>query len=800
MKTESNSLGVQKNQLDYKEVIRPYTKHWIWFVIAFFIAIIAAFLYIRYATPMYAVRGKIQIIEDQNSASELSALKDLNVFTGGNAFVEDEIEILSSRSNMIEVVKKLGLNMSIIAKGNIHDAELYKRNVPFKLNFLVPDSLILRSRASYFIRISSESSFEFREKEDSPLKNFSFGTNVNTEIGDFVLLPNLPEPDMRGQVGREFQVNLFPIDRIAQAYKSNLTITVSDEKSDILSLYIEDPVEQKGIDIINTLIDTYNENAIEDKKQIADKTSSFINDRIQEIYGDLSTVDQTAQDFKSGRGIADVASQTSSNISISAQSQQELQEAQFQLNQAASMKDIVDSQQGFEPLPSNIGLSDPSITSTTATYNQLVNERKRLLRSSNEKNPVIVSLDEQLSGLRRSLQSSLGSMTNNLNMQVTNLSNRLSQVNARIYATPGNERALRDITRQQQTTESLYLYLLQKQVESEITFASAAPKSKVIDRAYGASPFPVSPQKIKVLLAFAILGLLIPFTIIYVKELLDNKVHNKLSLETYIGSIPVLAELPKLSSKENLLVKTSERSVMGESLRILRTNLDFIINSKSGNAKRGNVIFVTSTIPGEGKTLVSSNLAMIFAKANKKVLLIGADIRNPRIYQFYSGKNVDRLGKPTRDKSIVGLTDYLVDKTIGIGEIISPMLVHDQTVDVIYSGKIPPNPAELLMSERMKELLIEVPSEYDYVIVDTAPLMVVSDTLLISEYADQILYVVRADKTELKVLDFPLKLHAEGKLKGLSFVVNGVKESNLGYGGKYGYGYAEKRKKWWQFT
>jgi capsular exopolysaccharide synthesis family protein len=227
--------------------------------------------------------------------------------------------------------------------------------------------------------------------------------------------------------------------------------------------------------------------------------------------------------------------------------------------------------------------------------------------------------------------------------------------------------------------------------------------------------------------------------------------------------------------------------------------LDYIIKSKKAVESRGNVIYVTSSVPGEGKTLISANLAMIFAKANKKVLLIGADIRNPKIYQFYSGKNVDRLGKPKRDQLSLGLTEYLSDKNIEITDIISPMLAHDQTVDVIYSGKIPPNPAELLMNDRMKELLTKAPTDYDYVIVDTAPLMVVSDTLLISEFADQILYVTRADVTELKVLEFPLKLHKEGKLNGLAFIVNGVKSSNLGYGGKYGYGYGNTAKKWWKF-
>ena len=295
-----------------------------------------------------------------------------------------------------------------------------------------------------------------------------------------------------------------------------------------------------------------------------------------------------------------------------------------------------------------------------------------------------------------------------------------------------------------------------------------------------------------------IFGFMVPFSVIYAKDLLDNKVQNKISLEKLTGDIPVLAELPKISKKENTLVQLGERTVLAESLRILRTNLDYIIKSKKKHTNRGNIIYVTSSASGEGKTLLASNLAMIFANTEKKVLLIGADIRNPKIYQFYSGKNVDKLGKPARNKENKGLTEYLVDNTVSSVEIISSMLAHEQVVDVIYSGKIPPNPAELLMNGRMKELLDEVVDQYDYIIVDTAPLLVVTDTLLISEYADQILYVTRAGMTELKVLEYPIKLREEGKLEGLSFIVNGVKDSNLGYGGKYGYGYGKTTKKWWK--
>ena len=247
------------------------------------------------------------------------------------------------------------------------------------------------------------------------------------------------------------------------------------------------------------------------------------------------------------------------------------------------------------------------------------------------------------------------------------------------------------------------------------------------------------------------------------------------------------------------MVRPGDRNVLAESLRILRANLDFVLKSRI-KENQAAIIYVTSTVSGEGKTMLASNLAMTYAHTNKRILLIGADIRNPRIYKFYSGNNVNELGKAKRNKGEQGLTEFLTDKTLECKDVISTMLAFDQTVDIIYSGKIPPNPTELLMNGRFKELLDEVKHLYDYVIVDTAPLMVVADSLLISEFADQTLYVTRAGKTELKVLKYALKLHKEGKLNGLSFIVNGVSDSNLGYGSKYQYGYNQTTKKWWKFS
>jgi capsular exopolysaccharide synthesis family protein len=782
--------------IDFNDVLKPYFQHWKWFAFTAILALILGFIFIRYATPQYQVQSKIQIAEEGNSGSELSSFTDLGVLGAGtNAIVEDEIEILSSRSNFIDVVKNLGLNIRVISKGRVHDITLYQ-NPPIRVNPLAADSVIYNLNGFFRVQIISATSFKVTESDDLPSRQYNFGTTFRTNLGEFVITPS--SDDFSDYLDREFEVNIKPLEFVAQDYQKRVQIALANEKSKILRLSFNDPIPQRGMDLLNQLAAIYNTNAAMDKKAIADGTKNFINERIAEIAGNLTNVDQSAEELKESRGITDVASQSNINLNLGASRRQELQNARVDLSIATQMKALLDNQYGFEILPANL-TSDGAISSYVAQYNQLVNSRNRLLRSSNEQNPIIVNLDQELMGLKQTLKSSLSSAINNLNLTVNNLSGELSRINASIYSAPGNERAVRDIERKQETIEALYLYMLQKREESQITFASSAPKSNVIDAAYNTSPLPVSPRKPIIMLLSLMLGLLIPFSVIYANQILDNKIHNKIGLEKLIGDVPVLAELPKLGKKDKTLVMTGDRSVLAEALRILRTNLDYYLKFNN-HTKGGRTIFVTSSVPGEGKTFVASNLAMIYAKTNKKVLLIGGDIRNPKLDQFYSGKNVDKLKRVSGSKENIGLTDYLLDDQMTAKEITNSMLVADQVVDIIHSGKLIPNPGELLLNERLELLVDDVRTKYDYVIVDTAPMVVVTDTLLMTKYADLVLYVTRADVTNIKVLDFPQKLKEEGKLPNLAFVVNGVKDNNLGYGGQYGYGYGKSVKKWWNFS
>jgi len=782
-----------------RNILYKYTKHWFWFILSIIICFFIAYMYIKYATPQYTAKAKIQILEDVNSNSELSAFKDLDLISGSENEVEDEIQIIKSRSNFIQLVKDLKIYQKVIVLGNIKNSEIYNyKKFPISANFTaISDSILYETGFSFFLDLTSDINFGYSESEDMPYRKFSYGNIVNSSIGGITITPNNEANVYKKYKGKKIKFILAPVKKVAQEYQEKVIITPISKVSNILNISLNDAIPRKSIDIINNLINIYNKNSIEDKKRIADKTSAFIDERIKEINSDLTSVDQTAEDFMTKKGITNIASQADINLNIGAANRQELQNSQVQLNVAASMKDIVQNQQAYDFLPSNVGIDDPSISSTVAQYNQLISQRNEMLKSSNEKNPIIVNIDQQLSGLKNNMLSSLNSVTNNLSLRVNSLSNQQSRINSSIYSAPKNQRGLRDITRKQEITESLYLYLLQKREEAQVAYASSNPKSKIIDAAYRYSKFPASPKKSIIFIIAFLLSILIPFSFIYINDILDNKIHNKKSLEGVIGAIPVLGELPKISRREGKSVKSDDRSVLAESLRIIRTNLDYILKKESNN-KGNNVIFVTSSISGEGKTFTSSNLAMILASTKKKVLLVGADIRNPKINSFFSmqKKDIDSLNK---EKIKFGLTDYLYNDNLSTSDVINTMLVHSNTIDVVYSGKIPPNPAELLLSNRMGEILKEVSLMYDYVIVDTAPVMLVTDTLLISKYASHTIYVTKSGFTETRLIEYPIKLNREGQLKGLSFVVNNVKESDLGYGGKYGYGYGKTLKKWWKF-
>ncbi|NER13966.1 polysaccharide biosynthesis tyrosine autokinase [Leptobacterium flavescens] len=774
-----NNSSLAKSDFDLGKEVKKYTQHWPWFLLSIIIFVGGAFLYLRYTIPQYGATATLIITNEEESP--LSGIAQFEGFAGEEKSVENEIRRFKSRGVMRRVVRELGLNTQYFAQGRVNEIELYPK-APVKAAIIASDSLVERAYLNFNVTVVSETNFKFEIIGSNKSKTYAFGQNIPTRYGDLLITPD--SDDLTRFKGETYRVTFLPVDAVAVSLINRLSI-VPIKGSDVISLFLSDASKRKAIDVINEVISQYAETSFDEKKAISKVTTDFINNRLEIITNDLSDVDESVERFKSGNQLTNISSEAELFLNTGSEYRRDLLATGTQLTLVESMSELLDNQQAYELLPSNIGLEDATISAATASYNELISERNRLLKSSSEKNPVIVNLDQRINEIRRGLQQSLNNAKNSLNIRVGDLRRQTATINSKISTLPGQERQFLDISRQQQIYESLYLYLLEKREEAAITQAAISPNTKVIDEAFAVSESPISPNKKMIYLVGIFLGLVTPFSFFYLRNLLDNKIHNKEDLEKELN-ISILGEIPRLKGKnKTLLVERNDRSILSESFRIIRTNFDYLKRVRNTH-RYDNVIFVTSTVNGEGKTFVSTNLSLIMANSDKRVLLIGADIRNPKIQLF--------LKKQKRINNY-GLTDYLFDRSLTTKDVISTYEIKNNHVDILLSGKTPPNPAEMLMSERMRSLFDEVSMQYDYVIVDTAPAMLVTDTLLFSQYAGHTIYVTRAEYTEKRILNFARELYEDKKLNGMMLVVNDVKQSNFGYGAKYGYGYYDNNKK-----
>ena len=776
---DSFSSNNSNQKFDLKKAISTYTKNWIWFLLSLVISVTIAYLYLRYTIPQYQVSSNVMILSEEEESSASKVFKDLS---GGNesesASIEDEILVFKSRNVLKDVVAKLGLNIQYFTKGLVLESEIYK-NAPININLLVNDSIANTVNYEFHLDVLSNETFEFRINEDDSPKTLSFGETITTPFGGMIITPSTKNI---GNLPKSIRVKLTSVSRIVESLRDRISIYPSKNLSKILSIDLEDPVIEKAKDIINTLILEYDNYSVETKNRKSLGTEKLINQRIELIASDLVNVDDSIVRFKTGNKVTDVASEAGQFMTLSFQNEQEIENIKTQLRLLNYTKELLGTNSNsFQMIPSNLG--DPSMSALSSQYNQLLSQRENYLKTAGEKNSVVVELTQTLGNIRNNLSQNINATTRTLNIQLNSLQSQYQRVNSKIYSVPGQESKLRSIERKQGIKESIYLYLLQKREEALISQTVTSSNVKVIDEAYSYGK--ISPNSEMSYIVAFFLGLFIPFSILYVRDLLDNKIHNKEDLENEIKNITVLGEIPRIKAKDKSLVEKNDRSILSESFRIVRTNLDYVIRGRKTKAYN-NVFFVTSTVNGEGKSFFSMNMALTIANTKKRVLLIGADIRNPQIFPAIKNE----IKKDIK----VGLTEYLVDKSILLGDTINEYTVGNIKIDVLLSGKVPPNPAELLMGDRVKELFDEASNQYDFVIVDTAPAMLVTDTLLISQYAGHTIYLTRAGYTEKQILNFAKELHADKKLNGMMLVVNDVSQSNFGYGAKYGYYGASKKK------
>jgi capsular exopolysaccharide synthesis family protein len=587
-----------------------------------------------------------------------------------------------------------------------------------------------------------------------------------------------PLKQRRFEDDEEVIVQIVPFESVVNRYRNALQIQTVSKNSSVLQLSLTDPVKPKAIEILNNLVAQYNNDAVEDKNLMAKNTNEFINQRILIVNEELSSVEKGAEQFKTENQLTDLATEAGLAVRSKSELEKRVLDLSTQLKLAEYVSDYVNANPG-ELIPANLGIGDATIDGNTTKYNQLVLERNRILKGSSEINPVIINLNGQIKNLEESIKQSLINSKVSLKISLNAIRGQESRFASTISEVPQQERAFRGIQRQQQIMESIYLYLLQKREENAITLAVTLPSAKIIDNAYG-SNIPVAPKGNIIYLVALLFGLLIPFGVIYVLTLLDNKVHSRKDLE-FMVKAPILGDVPNTKSGNKIVVSDTDRSSIAESFRLLRTNINFML---TGVKEGGKTIFVTSTIGGEGKTFVSINLAAVLALTDKKVLLIGADIRKPKIGDYLDLKYEK------------GLTHYLMDNALKVTDIIES--VSNVNFDFIGSNLIPPNPSELLMNGRFEEVLDYGKQYYDYVIVDTAPVNLVTDTLLLSHLADMFIYVVRANYLDKRLLSIPKMMYEDKRLPNMSMLVNST-DLERGYGYGYG-GYSEEeiKKPWYK--
>jgi len=781
MENNNNTTTNLQDELNLREQLETYIRQWPWFVITVLIALTGAYLYLRYATPIYQTKTSI-IIKDSRglgAASEYAAFQDIGLISGMNAnSIENEIALLRSKRLLNAVVQQLDLEVSYFREGNIKTTEMYG-DLPFKVVVLEKSETTAYYPYPLHFQQTGETTFTITDPELNTTAEHSFGEEVALPFGRIVVIPqklsNLPQDYTQGQV---IQVYFRDAPRVVSTFQSAIQVSPIDRNASVLELSLNYPVRQKAEDILNELVFQYNRDAIEDRNMVTMNTARFIDERLSILFEELDSVETDKVEFKEEYRLTDIGVEANLTLNSAADFQKQQLNVGVQLELLELIAEQIKSQEEIALLPTNLGVSGEGLIGLVTSYNNLVLERNYRLRSATPNNPTVRSLTNQIEEVRQNVIASLQNLKTSLQTTLRDLQAQEARLGNRLYQVPSLEKEYRGIERQQNIKEALYLFLLQKREETAISMAVTAPKAKVVDAAYS-SFGPIAPKRNIIYLAALLLGLLVPFLIIYLGQLLYNKIRNRKELEKESHGLSIVGEVPKVSSKDSELIGKNDRSILAESFRILRTNIEYLfINKEVGSGAK--TVFVTSTVKGEGKTFVAVNLALTLATTNKKVLAIGGDIRNPQFHRFITGA-----------KRKKGFTDFLVNDKLDLATLIEPSGLHPN-LDMLYSGSIPPNPAELLMSPKVAELFDTLRTQYDYIIVDTAPSMLVTDTFLINKYADTTLYVVRADYTEKRLLEFPVDAVKTQKLNNIALILNNIKMTNFGYYGSkyYGYGYA----------
>lgn len=774
-----DKLGEQsEEQVNIQELLFRYLIHWPWFVVSIIICIACAWGYLRLTTPIYNISATVLIKDEKKGggASMSSELEKMGLegFVSSSSNVDNEIEVLRSKSLAREVVNNLGLFVTYMDEDEFPSKELYHTSPVLvslthqeadKLPGRMEINMILQPTGALGVQITVGEK-EYRKQFDKlpavfPTDEGTIAFFANNDTLSAVCPENITkERHITAFINRPFSV--------LKEYVSSLSIAPTSKTTSVVVISLENTNTRRGRDYINKLLEMYNINANNDKNEVAQKTAEFIDERIGIISKELGSTEQDLENFKRSAGITDLSSEAQIALTGNAEYEKKRVENQTQINLVMDLQRYMKGNE-YEVLPSNIGLQDAASAGAIDRYNQMLVERKRLLRTSTENNPTIINLDTSIRAMRTNVQATLDATLKGLQITKEDLAREASRYSRRINDAPTQERQFVSIARQQEIKSGLYLMLLQKREENAITLAATANNAKIIDEAL-ADDNPISPKKTIVYLAALVLGVGLPVGVIYLIGLTKFKIEGRADVEK-LTSLPVVGDIPLADEKTgSIAVFENQNNLMSETFRNVRTNLQFMLE----NGK--NVILVTSTISGEGKSFISANLAISLSLLGKKVVIVGLDIRKPGLNKVF---NI-----PKKEH---GITQYLTNTTANLMDFVHPSDIN-KNLFILPGGTVPPNPTELLARGGLEKAIETLKANFDYVILDTAPVGMVTDTLLIGRVADLSVYVCRADYTHKAEFTLINELAENNKLPNLCIAVNGLDLNSRKYGYYYGYG------------
>ena len=754
--------------------------NWQWILLSTFIALCIAFCYLRYTKPVYTSAMKVLIKDDEGkrwSRGGQMNLEDMGIISNSNGF-DNELEILTSTNVNSRVVKSLKLYVSYAIEGRIQKVEQYQNN-PIIVDMPQHQLTVLRTpielemtkaekglHVTGRVRIAGQSDPVTFDHDVSKLPG-----SINTPMGVIILQQN-PGTKWKNE---KLYATILPIETAARMYRSKLAAGPTSKFTTVAQVSFTDTQVGRSIDYLNELLKCYNDDANEDKNEVAMKTGDFIKARIDDIRGELDVTEGELEQYKKSNELINLTNDATTALSSTTEYQKKQVEFETQLNLINALVNYVNNPaNAMQVIPANLGLADANLNSTIARYNDAVLQRNRLLKSSSEDNPYVQRITAQLEEMWPSIKMSLDAIRNDVMTQKSSADRQYGMYSSRISSTPTQERALTNMSRQQEIKANLYLMLLQKREENYISLASTAAKARVIDAPQLKGK--VSPKTNIIWLIALLLGLGLPIALLYLKDLLRYRVEGREDVEK-LTKISILADIPlagkTVDGEKALVVRENTNNSMEEAFRGLRTNLRFILESDE------KVILCTSCIPGEGKTFVCTNLAMSLALMGKKVIVVGLDIRKPRLVKLF---NIPA------DKK--GITTFLSGSDRSF-EALEAQIVHgvvNKNLDVLPAGIIPPNPGEIISREQLDLAVDLLKEHYDYVLLDTPPVGLVSDTLSIGRVADMSLFVCRADYSPRANFTLINGLKDENKLPKVNLVLNAIDMKKKKYGYYYGYG------------